>query len=83
MQWGFMVDIFLLKFFLFIYFDWFDLYFDFNVFVYQYGSEVDFYVGKFKNLGYVSFMDIFYMVCLFFINEVGIIDKDEVLYVIW
>ena len=79
-QWGPMVDTFLSKPFLFIYSDWPDSHPDLNAFAYQHGSEADFYVGKLKNSGHASFMDIPYMVRLSFINEAGTIDKDEALH---
>jgi predicted dienelactone hydrolase len=80
-QWGEMVDTFFTKPFLLLSSDFPESHPDLNEIAFQNQSTSDFYLGKIKETGHASFMDIPFMINLSLINEAGNIDPKETIHI--
>jgi len=76
-QWGNTIDTFYAKPFLYLSSDWPDDHPDFNNFIYQSKSGVDFFKSKLLNSGHSNFQDIPFIINSQLINQAGSIQKEK------
>jgi len=76
-QWGEMIDTFMIKPFALLSSDWAESHPNFNAHAFQNGGTNDFYNAKILNSGHSNFMDIPFLINLSLINEAGTINPNQ------